>query len=301
MGYMLFVRRRSISLISFLCAVASACGGQALPANRAAEIYARATNQFGTAIFFKPAQTTNADLAFQLAPLIIQEVAPPPASAALLLDQFGTLGTSNGLPAIDLSRPAVCWAADTVQLNGQTHARFFYQWWYSLRERRGRPTDLPRQGFRITLDSRGQPAVWEILADTSGWRLIFVSQSLEAAAVGQFGKPLPGRRYAIEGDLAHATGVMVPRVIEDGPVVMGPIVYLSAGTRNVSTLICRCMPAQVKQFATTRLFDLTQPAGDTNAIAAAAGTSASTPSAFWPGDDRAENRLDKCLRLPKRF
>ena len=103
---------------------------------------------------------------------------------------------------------------------------------------------LPRQGIRITLDARSQPAAWEVLTDTSGLRLIFVSQSLEAAAAAEFGKPLQGRRYAIERDLGQAPGVVVPRVVDDGPVAMGPIVYLCEGTRNVSTVICRCMPAQ---------------------------------------------------------
>jgi len=285
-----------------LCAVSGACAGQPLPAKLAAEIYARATNQFGAAVFLKPTQTTNTDLPCQLAPLIIQEVASGQTSAPSLRDQFGTLGLSNGVPAIESSRPAVGWTTDSVQLNGRPHARFSYQWCYPPSPARDQRPALPRQGIRITLDSRGQPAIWEILADTSGLRLIFVSQSLEAAAAAEFGKPLPGRRHSIERSLEQAPSVVVARAIDDGPQAMGPIVYLSEGTRNVSTLICRCMPAQVKQLIATRTFELTAlDAAALSAFLATAKTDSNTPPAFWPGDERAEDRLDKCLRLPEKF
>jgi len=288
--------------LSCLCAVSGACVGQPLPAKQAAEVYARATNQFGAAVFFKPAQATNTDQPCQLVPLIIQAVASGQTSDPSLRDQFGTLGLSPGVPAMDSSRPAVCWAADSVQLNGRPHTRFSYEWCYPPCKAPDQPPALPRQGIRITLDSRGQPAVWEILADTSGLRLIFVSQSLEAAAATEFGKPLPGRRYSIERSLEQAPCVVVARAIDDGPQAMGPIVYLSEGTRNVSTLICRCMPAQVKQLVATRTFDLTPFDGAAlKTLLATARTISNTPPAFWPSDGRAEDRLDKCLRLPEKF
>jgi hypothetical protein len=285
-----------------LCVVSGACAGQPLPAKLAAEVYARATNQFGAAIFFKPTQATNTDLPWQLVPLIIQEAASGQTSAPSFRDQFGTLGLSNGVPAIDSSRPAVCWATDSVQLNGGPHARLSYQWCYPPSPATNQRPTSPRQGIRMTFDSRGQPAIWEILADTSGLRLIFVSQSLEAAAAAEFGKPLPGRRHSIERSLEQAPSVVVARAIDDGPQAMGPIVYLSEGTRNVSTLICRCMPAQVKQLIATRTFELTAlDAAALSAFLATAKTDSNTPPAFWPVDERAEDRLDKCLRLPEKF
>ena len=54
----------------------------------------------------------------------------------------------------------------------------------------------------------------------------------------------------------QAPDVVVARVIDDGPVAAGPIVYLSAGTRAVSTLICRCMPAQARKLLATSTYDL---------------------------------------------
>ena len=95
-----------------------------------ADIYQRATNEFAEACFFKPAEAKTNDLAFTLAPLILQEVsrATEPLSRP---DRFGTLSLSNGVLALDRSRPAIYWQADTVQLAGKEHVRFAYVWCYS--------------------------------------------------------------------------------------------------------------------------------------------------------------------------
>jgi hypothetical protein len=276
-----------------------------------AEVYQRATNQFAQADFFKPAESKTNDLAFTLAPLILQEVtgAKTPLTP---LDRFGTLSLSNGLLVLDQSRPAIYWQADTVALNGKTHTRLAYLWFYSPgpgasdRERGVKTispdraeTGLPMQGIRITLNSTGQPVVWEVLADTSGRELIFVSHNLEAAAAAQFGKALPGRRYATERSQAEAPNVIVARVIDDGPAAMGPIVYLSAGTWSVSTLVCRCMPAAVKTLQSTTTYVLLPlQAMPMRSFFPQPTASEIARPAFWPGDAPTSNRLEKCLRLP---
>jgi hypothetical protein len=165
-----------------------------------------------------------------------------------------------------------------------------------------RPNGLPLQGIRITLNSTGQPVIWEVLADSSGVELVFVSQNLEAAAVVEFGKPLPGRRYAIERTVAEALNVVVARVIDDGPVAMGPIVYLSARTRAVSTLICRCMPAQAKRLLGTSAYDLLPlQATPAQPLLTQARARARDRTAFWPDDAPSDSRLEQCLRLPSAF
>src|ERR1019366_1741728 len=87
-----------------LC-VCGRVGFHAGPAHAAvpyAEVYQRATNEFAEAEFFKPAETKTNDLAFSLAPLILQQVkgANEPFS---LPDQFGALSFSNGVPSLDPS------------------------------------------------------------------------------------------------------------------------------------------------------------------------------------------------------
>jgi hypothetical protein len=279
-----------------------------------ADIYQRATNEFAAACFFKPAEEKTNDLAFTLAPLILQEVSGV-IERFSRIDRFGTLSLSNGIPTLDLSRPAIYWQADSVQLKGKVHARFTYVWCYTAAARgseRGPGTANPSpapaeaglalQGIRITLNTNGQPVIWEALADSSGAELIFVSQTLEAAALAEHGKPLPERCHAIERSTEAAPRVIVARVIEDGPVAMGPFVYLSAGTRGVSTLICRCMPAQAKKLLATSSYDLLplQPM-TMQSLLAQASALAKPQTAFWPGDQRTNDRLERCLRLPSAF
>ena len=72
-----------------------------------------------------------------------------------------------------------------------------------------------------------------------------------------FGDPLPGRRFSIERAADEAPDVVVARIIDDGPVPMGPYVYLNAPpSRAVTTVLCRCSPSQVEAFIETRHYDL---------------------------------------------
>jgi hypothetical protein len=141
-----------------------------------------------------------------------------------------------------------------------------------------------------------------VLGDSSGAELFFVSQNLEAAAVAEFGKPLPSRRYAIERSVEEVPEVVVARVLDDSPVAMGPIVYLSAGTRAVSTLICRCMPAQASRLLATRTYELLSFQNvSTNSLITQASGLSKEPTAFWPSEEQRGKRLEKCLRLPQTF
>jgi hypothetical protein len=275
--------------------------GQGQPASSYADIYRRVTNEFAEAWFFKPAEAKTNDLAFTLAPLILQEVTHA-ADPLARPDWFGALSLSNGFLTLDRSRPAIYWQADAVRLKGKEHARFAYVWCYSPGASGQGESALALQGIRITLNSSGQPAIWEALADSSGAELIFVSQSLEAAALAEFGKALPARRYALERSVEEAPNVVVARVIDDGPAAMGPFVYLTAGTREASTLICRCMPAQARKLLATRTYDLLPAqSGSANSLITQARALSNERIAFWPGDGMGEGRLEKCLRLPGAF
>jgi hypothetical protein len=299
-----------------LCAsgCANLVAGQAHPTLPYAEIYQRATTEFAEAAFFKPAEPKTNELTSSLAPLILQEVNGG-KEALPRLDWFGTLGVSNSVLILDRTRPAIYWQADSIQFQGRAHARFSYMWCYSARAsgaKRGLGADHPSpgqtegsltlQGVRITLNSAGQPMIWEVLADSSGAQLIYVSRNLEAAAVAEYGKPFSGRRYAIERSLEEAPDAIVARVIDDAPVAMGPIVYLSAVTRTISTLICRCMPAQAKRLLGTSVYDLLPFASAAaQPLLTQARALAKEPNAFWPGDQPSRDQLEKRLRLPSGF
>jgi len=300
-----------VAMILGLCA--ASCARLPVPSVQAslptATIYQRATNQFAQADFFKPAELRTNEPAFTFAPLILQEV-DSSANRAFHPDGFGTLSLSNGFWVLDHSRPSVYWHADTVTLSGKAHPRFAYLWFYpGAKADAGSASDLPAahqgggglsvQGVRLTLDDAGRPVIWEVLTDTFGTRVIFVSQSLEAAAAARFGKALPGRRYAIERSMTEAPNVVVARVIDDGPVAMGPIVYLDAGTRTVSAVICRCMPAQVKALRTTATYELLPlPAIPGDLVPLPTDAQPDLRPRSGPSDTAVGDRLEHCLRLP---
>jgi hypothetical protein len=196
-----------------------------------ATIEARAALVFTNAILLKPRETLPAtDLVFTLAPLLIREVA-------------GIEPKSNGSPT------TIYYQLDAVEMAGITRPQMTYLWSC------GHGEELVR-GFRLTLDARGLPAIWEVLDDRPGVRVMFVSRSLEEKARAAFGPPPGGRQFAVEQEIALSPDVVVARVNDDGPAAMGPIVHLTAPRCEISTVICRCMTTQASQLVGTDYYEL---------------------------------------------
>jgi len=209
-------------------------------------IYARAGQYFTNAILLKPRESgETAHLPFQLAPLLLQEM---------------TATNSVAAPAV------VFFHSGEIMLSGKPHPQVTYLWAVGKSSVR-RKMAIQYRGIRLILDARGRPVIWELLQDHSGAQVIFVAQSLEAGAMKRFGGALPGRRFAIEADLAAAPTSIVARVIEDNPAAMGPLAHLDA-SGEVTTLICRCMTAQTRAVERTGYFEL-QPLPKTLRKAAA--------------------------------
>ncbi len=208
--------------------------------------YAGVAVVFEHAQLIKPIEETNTAVAYALAPLLIQEV--------------------KGTNAVRLRPSEVFFRFGSTQLHGREHPQVSY-WWRIEdaemppgAEEPGRATQQPVsdrwQGLRQTLDDSGRPVIYEVLADPAAIVQIYLAQSVEAAARAEFGPALPGRRFASEASLDAAPRVVVPRVIEDAPAVMGPILYLRAGTHEVATLICRCMASQARNLVGTGYYKL---------------------------------------------
>jgi hypothetical protein len=247
------------SLVGGSCCQSSTQAGEPLGTAQREEIYERAKVQFKVADFFKP-KGESSELTFRLAPLILQE-------ASVTKGQVGSAETDSprkvsGSVAENLSdcvltlkapAPTIYVMADSIQIHGQAHLQFTYLWFYPVS---GPAGQVQVQGFRLTLNTAGDPVIWEVLPDPTGARVVFAAQSLEAAAQARFGKPFPGCRFTIERPVADAPETVAARIIDDGPVPMGPIVYLKHRSHAVSTLICRCMPAQAKRVARTKTYRL---------------------------------------------
>lgn len=261
--------------------------------------------RFDQAHLIKPRENPDQPLAYSLAPLVLQE----------------TRGTNA--PAVFTN---VFFQVGAVQLGGRTHALITYWWQYDhpkaqprpperqppvrrgpearLLKRAGSETGAPNrltaQGVRLTLDSRGFPVIYEVLGHTGRVAQIFVNQSLEAAARAEFGRALPGRQFAIERSVSDAPDIVVPRVIEDPPAVMGPIIYLHEVNQAVATVICRCMPAEAKTLTGQSFYELV-PADFSGIVPAATRLDAAQPRGLREDFLTQTNRLSQSLRLPRDF
>lgn len=227
-------------------------------ARRHADIYAQAAESFGKAILLKPEYVEDRDVDDELAPLIVHEVDGGNGQPGM---RFGALRQDeDGRIFADTDYPTVYFSDENVTIAGAVRTMMTYQWYYDCGE-----ASKPRvamKGIRSVVGPDGFVQVWEVLDEPGrDWRrntvrVFFVARSFEAAAVKRFGGPLPGRRYAIERSAADAPEAVVAGIVEDGPIPMGPYVYLDAPGRRITTLLCRCSPAKMQSVAKTGYYDL---------------------------------------------
>lgn len=222
-----------------------------------AEIRARSKGRLKCALFFKPAPGDAPNLVADLAPLLFLESPTNNSGNLSNPDLFGKLEATEQGFRTDITNPTLYYETDTANIGGQPHPRITYYWLYSRQQKRGKSLRHPlMQGIRVTLNTSGSPVIWEVLEDSSGKTLVFAADSLEKRARDLFQVPLPGREFALEEAVAKSSGFVVARIIEDGPVPMGPSIYLRSDTRDVLTLTCRCMPPQTGDLSGTRTYQL---------------------------------------------
>lgn len=230
----------------------------------AVKYYKRAWMEYDHAIFYKPDAINDDDgLQFALAPLLIEQVRSPNNNTApqIRISQitiphgFGAVAiNTDGHFSVDPSQPTVYTDAVVTPINGEPYDQLIYVWWYQPASTPSR-TDLLMRGIRITLGKDGFPLVCEVLDDDKV-DILFVTRTLENAAKKAFGSPLHGRQFSAERGVSDAPLTVVARLLEDGPVPMGPYVYVLAGSRDVTTLSCRCAASQIDRFVETKYYNI---------------------------------------------
>jgi len=194
-------------------------------------IYDRADRTFETAVLLTPRAAEEERSGLDLAPLLLQEVEPD----------------------TPLDSRVVYLHSGSVEILGERHEQRTYLWELPATLKAEAPS---AQGVRMTLGRDGFPAIYEVLTDSSGARLIFVTETLEGAAAGEFGDPLEGRRFAIERAVDETPDVVVAGILEPGPMPLGPFLYLTRESLDVAAVICRCMESRVETVAENLGYEL---------------------------------------------
>ena len=258
------------SLAVALLIGANATTAQPPPAHDLAnQLRQSATREFAYGIHLKPDANTLSARAREFVPLIVREVVadadmlqiPPYFFGGCDVRWFAFPHWLEGRMS-DWRRAFV--NESSVAISGTEHEQITFAWSMGKtteghESADARETERQQQAIiiavRITLGLDGFPVVWEILDSRIQYRVLYVSRSAEFLARKQFGDPLPQRQFAMERSVEEAPNVILVRALEDGPVPMGPYLYVD-GTNRIVSVLCRCNPAQVDQFVKEDLYQV---------------------------------------------
>lgn len=223
-----------------------------IPAARAAMANARKT--FAKARFYKPGNLDPSQTAHEFAPLIVEEVQQSQVKSTR---KMGFTDTESKRSIFEPD--TVYFHTGKIQANGQAFEQIIFLWAY--KESAPNPNDdkpaILVRGVRVILGADGMPALWEALVGPAHPRIFFVSQAVEKAARAQFGEPLSPRTFAVEQKSDALRDVVVAGTLDDGPVPMGPYVYVDDNhDRLITAIHCRCSPSQFDEAVETNEYKL---------------------------------------------
>lgn len=197
------------------------------------QIYEEQYRGITSANVFKPRDNTDHPQWFDLAPLIVHETESTDLKGYLpRINDDGTVSTDNN--------PTVYVHESTATLKNQSHQTITYVWFYTAPP----TTNITTRAIRMTLNPEGFPVIWEYLSPDDDVRPIYVARFIESAAEAANQAILKNRRHRVEPAITKHPTIIVPRILADGPVPMGPWVYLDQHHTPI-TLLCRCMPSQL--------------------------------------------------------
>ena len=251
----------SLRLVGALLVLApiSACrfhGNSARPAvtiERQRALRSRTLVEFSEAVFLKPRLDAAGGVEAELAPLIVEQVATDSQTGKPHRLCGAVVENRDGKREIDSADRVVYTSESSVRIGRREYRQVVHVWAYPGMK----ATDPIRwRGVRATVGRDGFPMAWESLSSDTDEHHLFVASSHQRAAVEAFGEPVQDRRFAIERHAGETPLTVVLRIIEDGPIPMGPYVYLADRTHDVTTLLCRCSPAQIGRFVAEGYYDL---------------------------------------------
>lgn len=215
-----------------------------------------AEKRFDSALHIKPSDSGAPEVVRTMAPLFAVGVSPEISEELhWLLEPLDVTARGDASEA----RRVVYYEHDVIEVGGEVLQQVSFVWNYG-RVQCVLESPLIR-GVRVTLGADGFPLVWEVY-DGHEYLRAFVSASAEAAARARFGQPTDSDRFAVQPAIAWPDDFLVVGLIEDGPIPMGPYVYIDSFGRIISSVRCRCEPSLVDSFREPSLYyDLEPLAG----------------------------------------
>jgi len=257
-------RTAAIVLVAFASACSSAAPASTtrhgntdhlVDAKTVADIRIRTESVFDRAILVKPRQSADEGIDITQAPLFVVDV--PAVDARFEGSQRPFRHPAFPKPGVyaHLSNSVYVDRAD-IKIAGRSYVQVVYAWkCVAFPDPPLLRAERRLCGVRATLSPDGHPLVWETLIHP--WHdVVYVSRSFEDAARARFGEPLPGYTFAAERSRQEAPATVIARVLDDGPLPLGPYVYLNRGAGGITTLLCRCSPSQMNDVVETADYQL---------------------------------------------
>lgn len=240
------------ALICLSCACSEAGGEREREDSvREVDLRARTRVRYESVDMYQPVAGEQTDVDVYMAPVFYREhpAGEPSIDGA---SEFAQLDFSGDRIALDVSRPTVYTHKGNVSHAGVDHEQLTFVWF-----REGEHANhLEMQGLRMTFDSEGYPAVYEVFDDRSGKSLFYVSKALEEQTRGAMGDPLAGRMYSVEPDADERPDVLMLRLVQQGAEPLGPLLYDAFGGSDLIQLHCRCAPSQLDAIGASVKYDL---------------------------------------------
>ena len=234
----------------------------------------------GDVVVYAPAGDAglDADIVKQ-APVIVQGVrssAPDSAGYDPKADELGSPHvTADGKGVrIDTAEPRVFARVEHAEVNGVELKQLVYAFWYP-----NHPIGTVESGsvdggvLRVTLDTTGEPAVFEYTQPCGCFHGVFVSEPVEAAALGQYQKTARRRAHAVEPPLKGHDDWVVRGVVS-GPSSGRITLYLAAGKHSCEAICMRSADAEVPGASARRTYAVA-PYESLERVASDAGGTAS--------------------------
>jgi hypothetical protein len=160
------------------------------------------------------------------------------------VDRFGQVylaGTPDAVQVnVNTSMPRVYAYRSEAKVGGKRYPQLVYVWWFP--ERPAMSADDPVAGrvdgdtLRITLDSHGRPAVFEVVQGCGCGHLVYVAEAIEQRARARYGPPQAGKELSVERDVENKRDLIVSGTVAVAGGSGRPVIYVKAGYHAVSGL-----------------------------------------------------------------